>query len=181
MSNRAKERRGAPSAEPAAAAAPVDFSAPRVGRLVGLDPDGGLRVDFDGNEAGPQCARSTVPLSADEAGQAVAGGREALLLFEGGDPRRPIVVGLLQPQSATPNLDLILEPAPREEAAAEERQVAAVDGKRVVLEGEDEVVLRCGKASITLRRNGKVVIRGTYLVSRADGTNRIKGGSVQIN
>ena len=58
---------------------------------------------------------------------------------------------------------------------------ALVDGKRVVIDAEDEVVLRCGKASITLRRNGRIVIRGTYVETRAEGTNRIKGGSVQIN
>ena len=28
---------------------------------------------------------------------------------------------------------------------------------------------------------GKVLIRGTYLLSRSSGVNRIKGGSVQIN
>ena len=63
----------------------------------------------------------------------------------------------------------------------EEAAVAVVDGKRVVLEGEDEVALRCGAASITLRRNGKIVIRGSYVESYAAGTNRIKGGSVRIN
>lgn len=56
-----------------------------------------------------------------------------------------------------------------------------VDGSEVVLEVQDEIVLRCGKASITLRRNGRIVIRGTYVENRAEGVNRIKGGSVQIN
>ena len=46
---------------------------------------------------------------------------------------------------------------------------------------ESEIVLRCGEASITLTRAGKVLIRGTYLLSRSSGVNRIKGGSVQIN
>lgn len=55
------------------------------------------------------------------------------------------------------------------------------DNKRVEIEGQDEVVLRCGKASITLRRNGRVVIRGAYIESRSEGTNRIKGGHVLIN
>lgn len=56
-----------------------------------------------------------------------------------------------------------------------------VDGKRVEIEAADEIVLKCGEASITLRRNGRVVIRGTYVETRSKGTNRIKGGSVQIN
>lgn len=85
---------------------------------------------------------------------------------------------------AAPRLSVAPRPKARlaaDEAPAPPVEVALVDGKRVVIEGADEIVLRCGEASITLRRNGKVVIRGTYLESHAAGTNRIKGGSVQIN
>jgi len=56
-----------------------------------------------------------------------------------------------------------------------------VTRKRITLEAQDEIVLQCGQASITLRRNGRIVIRGTYVESRSKGTNRIKGGSVLIN
>jgi len=54
-------------------------------------------------------------------------------------------------------------------------------GCNAVIEGKDEVVLRCGKASITLRRNGRVVIRGVELETRARGLQRIKGGKIEIN
>ena len=43
------------------------------------------------------------------------------------------------------------------------------------------MVLRCGKASITLTKAGKVLIEGSYVLSRSTGVNRIKGGSVQLN
>ncbi len=56
-----------------------------------------------------------------------------------------------------------------------------LDGERLVLCAERELVLACGKATITLTRAGKVILAGTYLVSRSSGVNRIKGGSVQIN
>lgn len=56
-----------------------------------------------------------------------------------------------------------------------------VDGERVVVDAVEELVLRCGKASITLRSNGRVLIQGTHVETRAEGVNRIKGGSVQIN
>jgi hypothetical protein len=55
------------------------------------------------------------------------------------------------------------------------------DGRRVRLEAQDEVVIQCGKASITLRRNGRVVIRGTHVETHSSGTNRIKGGQVRVN
>jgi hypothetical protein len=55
------------------------------------------------------------------------------------------------------------------------------DGKRVRVTAKDEIVLECGKASITLRRNGRVVVRGTHVETSSEGTNRIKGGHVRVN
>lgn len=59
--------------------------------------------------------------------------------------------------------------------------VVRVDGRQLVIEGQDEVVLKCGEASITLSKNGKIALRGKYLLSRASGVNRILGASVQVN
>jgi hypothetical protein len=148
----------------------------RVGWVVGLEPGRGLLVDYEGNTAGPLPALSTVPLDAKSLEQAVASRQRAVLLFENGVPTRPLLMGLVQAVSSTPLLDELLETrVPRDELEAR------VDGKRVVIEGQDEIVLSCGKASITLRRNGKVIIKGVQLESSAAGVNRIKGGSVQIN
>jgi Domain of unknown function (DUF6484) len=185
--------------------------APMVGFIAGAAPGGALLVDFEGNAAGPLPARSTVPLDADAVLAALAARREVVLLFERGDPGRPIIIGMVEPPA--PLLELMLGDlaaddggdagAPRNageansettdrdggdggEASTEVRAalapaVATLDGRRVVLEGRDEVVLRCGEASITLRRNGKVIIRGAYVETHAAGINRIKGGAVRIN
>ena len=56
-----------------------------------------------------------------------------------------------------------------------------IDGKRVTFDAQEEIVLRCGKASIILSRDGKIVIKGTHLLSRSRGMNKIKGGAVHIN
>ena len=53
--------------------------------------------------------------------------------------------------------------------------------KRVVIEAGEELILRVGESSIRISRDGKVVIRGQHVLTRARGTNRIKGGSVAIN
>jgi hypothetical protein len=131
-----------------------------IGRLEGFTAEGAplvLLPAVDGDR--PLAARSTAPLAAADLGCAVA------VLFEAGDPARPIVIGrLLEPPAA--------RPAPPE---------ARLDGERVVLEAAREIELRCGKASITLTRAGKVLIRGAYVSSRSSGVNRIKGGSVQLN
>jgi uncharacterized protein (DUF2345 family) len=55
------------------------------------------------------------------------------------------------------------------------------DGQRLIVSAKEQIVLRCGKASITLTKAGKVLIDGTYVLSRSSGANRIKGGSVQLN
>jgi hypothetical protein len=148
----------------------------RVGWVVGIEPGRGLLVDYEGNTAGPLPALSTVPLDAKSLEQAVASQQRAVLLFENGVPTRPLLVGLVQVVSGTPLLDELLEAR-----VPSQDMEARVDGKRVVIEGQDEIVLSCGKASITLRRNGKVIIKGVQLESSAAGVNRIKGGSVQIN
>jgi hypothetical protein len=59
--------------------------------------------------------------------------------------------------------------------------VAGSGADEVVVEAGKTLVLRCGDGSITLRADGKILIKGKDLVSHAQRTNRIKGGSVAIN
>ena len=51
----------------------------------------------------------------------------------------------------------------------------------MIVSAKEQLVLRCGKASITLTKAGKVMIQGSYVLSRSTGVNRVKGGSVQLN
>lgn len=104
-------------------------------------------------------ANTTTVLAREDIGTQVA------LMFVGGDPSRPLVIGRIQ----------------RLPEARQAPAVAHIDGERLEFSAEREIVLRCGKASITLTREGKVLIKGAYLSSRSSGVNRIKGGSVQIN
>jgi hypothetical protein len=96
-------------------------------------------------------------------------GRPVVLMFEGGDPSRPIVMGVIRGADGWLLTDV---PAQVEVDA---------DGERMVVTAKEQLVLRCGKASITLTRAGKVLIQGNYVSSRSTGVNRIKGGSVQLN
>jgi hypothetical protein len=154
--------------------------APRLGWLTGSDTGGAVRVDFPGNRRGPLPAAALLRLSPREVDEAVRARRPALLLFDDGDPGRPILLGLVDRSPAGSLLEELLTPpaiAPTPAAPL----AARVDGKRVVIEGQEEVVLRCGEATITLSRDGKVTVRGARIVSTARGTHRIRGGSVQIN
>lgn len=146
---------------------------PRVGRVASYAA-GVVRVEVEGSGRGPLEARVAAGLDEAALQAAAREHQEAVLLFEGSDPRRPILLSLLR--SATPHLDAALSGA----LPAQER-AARVDGRRVEIEGRDEVVLRCGKASLTLRRDGKVELRGVNLVSQASHVHKIRGGKVQIN
>lgn len=155
------------------------ITSPRAGRLVGHNEQGRLLVDFPGNAFGPLRARTTVVLAPEELQRAVKEQCPVLLLFEEGDPGRPIVVGLLRDQLPHEAAEPGTEPAVQ--GPTPMPMVVEADGRRVEVEAADELVLRCGQASIVLRRNGRVIIRGTYVETRAKGVNRIKGGSVLIN
>ncbi|WP_208719574.1 DUF6484 domain-containing protein, partial [Corallococcus sicarius] len=146
------------------------------GWVVGFEPGRGVLVDYEGNPEGPLVARSTVPLESKALERAGATRQQAVLLFENGDPTRPLLMGLIHAMGDTPLLDALLD-----SSDSPRNRGATVDGRRVVIQGKDEIVLECGKASITLRRNGRVIIKGVQLESTATGNHRIRGGAVEIN
>jgi len=162
------------ASQDAAALAPPRSEIPgiRLATLVALSEAGTamLLLPEAGEASGVVPGRSTVVLRRADIGRQVA------VMFEGGDPERPIVIGLIE------------APGSREEDAIasgpggeNEESVLEIDVERLLLTAKREIVLRCGEASVTLTRSGKVLIRGTKVLSRASGVNRIKGGSVQIN
>jgi hypothetical protein len=106
-------------------------------------------------------------------------GNEVLVVCEGGDPARPIVLGVVTDPNAALASAVADASAPAEQS--DTGVSVSVDGKRMVLEAQEEMVLRCGEASITLTRAGKVLIRGAYLSSRSSGAHRIRGATVEIN
>ena len=95
-------------------------------------------------------------------------GRKALLIFETGDTRRPILIGLLRrtvrPSSSAPATVEVM-----------------ADQERVTIRANERIVLQCGDASITLTKAGKLIMQGEYISQRSTGVVRIKGGCVEIN
>jgi len=147
----------------------------------------GVYVDYPHNRSGRHVlALATIPIEAKNIG------REAALLFNGGDLSQPVIIGIIHcemmdvlengsntQKSSEEWLDQNL-PSPSTEAEEKSLDII-VDGKEHCIEAKEQMTLKCGKASITLSKDGKILLRGSYISSRSSGTHRILGGSVQIN
>lgn len=144
------------------------MSAPRydavLGTVVEAMPGHDPEVEFEGadGEILRRPAISTVPIDRRAVGHPV------VLMFVGGDLDRPVITGRIAPGQASP-------------PTLARTQSLVLDGRELVLEADSSLTLRCGKSSITLTRDGRIVLRGTNLLSRASGVNRIRGGTIKLN
>lgn len=162
-----------------------------LGRLEAIDDAGSAIISMPEISIFDQSvALSTITISPQHLGRQVA------LMFTQGSNPMPVIIGLIHSplqqvldtvlaNTVTPNGDELIFPGslntsnnPPSELSS---SLVQIDGKQLILEGHEEIVLRCGEASITLNKSGKISIRGKYLLSRATGVNRILGGSVQVN
>jgi hypothetical protein len=149
-----------------------------VGTVVGANLAGAVLVEFTGAPGAPVVARVATH-DPEFAAAARLLGRKVVLVFEGGAPSRPLILGLIRDAPAE---SLAEKPAAIDaDSIGAPGQPLTVNGRRLLLEGQQEIVLRCGQGSITLRADGSIVVKGTRLLSRASEVNKIRGASVQIN
>ena len=153
------------AALPAASEKPALISGVVIGELIAIAEAGRTPLIVYPGQPGTVAlgARSVVDLHGAHVGKSV------VLMFEAGDPSRPVIMGVLREGEGWP-----LDDRPGQVEVD-------VDGERMIVSAREQLVLRCGKASVTLTRAGKVLIDGTYVSSRSSGVNRVKGGSVQLN
>ncbi len=118
--------------------------------------------------------------------RAIAVGQAVLVAWANGSPLRPILLGPIA-ERLTPAPERG-EARPADQAAGPagptgpgEGSVERIEGRKNHDSASEELVLECGPAEIRITGDGKIVIRGEHVLSRARGTHRIKGGSVAIN
>lgn len=130
-----------------------------IGVFLGFDDDASPLVVFPGNlRETAVAARSMVELSAHMIGAEVA------LLFEAGDPGRPLIVGRL--------VESLKKASPAH---------IVRDGDLVRVTASERIELRCGKSVILMEKDGRIIIRGTNVTTHASAANRIRGGSIDLN
>lgn len=163
-----------------------------IGTISGLSEKGYPVVSFSilGRTIVSVEATTTLSLTTREIG------RQAALLFIESKIDKPVVVGLIHSP-----LDMLLESyqetgidlevareVEKDDNARDDTDEplhafddVTIDGKKVHIEAQEEIVFKCGESSITMTRAGKITIRGKYILNRSSGVNRILGGSVQVN
>lgn len=130
----------------------------RVAQVVGTEDDRGTLVCFHENCLEPEWCVVLEPFgspcSRPEAGDTV-------LVWTDVDSGWPVILGRLSSSARAATA-----PPPPDE---------------LVIEAKQSLTLRVGDGSITIREDGRILIKGRELVSHAKGMNRIRGGSVAIN
>lgn len=140
-----------------------------VGTVASIDGRGHVYVDFAANPGDP--VRAFIALSQTD----------RAVLWERDPDIRVLLVDADHPDGHLAIIGLLSETltAPVEEAG--EPDIVHLDVTSLVLEARKELVLRCGDSQLTMKADGKIVLRGTDVVSRSSGPTRIRGASVRIN
>jgi hypothetical protein len=150
--------------DPSLGLAPEPAASPRqpcLGRIVEIDGAGRPRVSFADLVGPPPIARTIGEVTRAQLEAACADGRPIMLGFLEGRADSPVIMSLAS---------MTEPPRPAPAPVATE-----------VIEAREELVLRCGDATISLRADGTIKILGRDVTSWARRRQRIRGGSVAIN
>jgi hypothetical protein len=140
------------------------------GHLHGIDDEG--RILFVPEQGGAEAIPVAIGVALSD-GVLVPAARNhqrALVVRTTENPNRMILIGLVRER---------VNAAARD--AAPGQLEVKVDGEKVQLTAESEIELKCGKASLILRQSGRVILKGTYIVTSASGPVKIKGATIALN
>ncbi len=100
-----------------------------------------------------------------------------LLSFIDNDIQRPVIIGFIHDRLFNrPGQDTEIDAL-----VTDHYQSHTLTSNFIRLQGKDEIQLECGKSSLSLKRDGQVIIKGEKITNRARRVNKIKGANVKIN
>lgn len=137
------------------------------GRIVAFSVDGEIKVESQADDLPISC--EFLQMAAGSPPELCPG--DAVLYAMDEMALRGYVIGVIQkyhPEGRKVTANAII-PDPEQKI------------REIRLTAEEKLELSCGKSSLTLNEDGKIVIKGTNLLSRSSGPNRIIGASVAIN
>jgi hypothetical protein len=140
------------------------------GHLEGIDAEGRLLFRPEGHAGPPVPVVIGMEVSDAVLVKAARLNRRAMVLVTADAEPRWVLTGLVKERVAIKAKD-----------ARPGRLELEVDGETVRLSAEHVIELRCGKSSLLLRRDGKIVLSGDYVVSASRGPNKIRGATISLN
>lgn len=140
------------------------------GHLTGIDDEGRLLFRPEGSMGEPIAVAIGMPVADGTLVKAARQQSRALVVRTGDTPARWVLVGLVRERLSTQAV-----------TARPGQLEVAMDGETLRLTAERDIVLKCGEASLTLRKDGKIVMSGTNVLTASRGPNRIKGASIALN
>lgn len=151
-----------------------------IGTLVGVDGENRPLVDFESNSSNkPIPALSLINFPSST--KAWFHFPIPALINLVGNNNQPIIVGLIHEQLFSHPGQEIQTDNTNIEMPIEEYTQHKLNADFINIEGNDEIQFNCGKSSLSLKKNGQIIIKGEDITNRARSNNKIRGGSVKIN
>jgi hypothetical protein len=140
------------------------------GHLTGVDDEGRLLFQPEGSREAPVPVAIGIELSDGALLKAARQQRRAIAVRTADATARLVLIGLVRERVSTRALQ-----------ARPGQLEVQVDGETLILRAERDLVLECGESKLSLRKDGKIVISGTNVLSASRGPHRIKGATIALN
>lgn len=140
-----------------------------LGHLAGIDADGRVLFRPEGSETAVPVAIA-LEIPDGTLVKAARNGRAAMVLRTTDPQPRWVLTGLVRERVGA-----------KARAAGPGELEVKVDGETVRIEAQRSIELSCGKSSLVLRADGRVVLSGVYVVTKSNGPLKIKGATIALN
>ncbi len=144
---------------------------PMEGLLADSGDSGLVKVTVNGSS--PFSVRNFSAASSLELMKKANTGKSVVVSLFNGNPAAPIITGV---EESLFEQIILVNNSPKQMILELEK-----DGSRTIIRGDSELTFQCGRGSITINKSGQIIIRGTDVLNLSEGSNRIRGGSIELN